>query len=72
MKTNNTPRNARRAAFKNALIAAGIDTTKDFFALSFADIDKVDAIRKTFNYSGRNYLGRSRARQFYYAAQHAE
>ena len=72
METKNTPRNARRIAFRNAIISAGIDIEKDFFSLSFAEIDKVEQIRKTFNYSGKNYLGRSRARQFYYSAQNAK
>lgn len=61
--------NARRAAFAAAIKAAGIDLNKDFFALDFSEISKVDEIRKTFRYDGKNYLGRSRARQFYYAAQ---
>lgn len=64
--------NTRRNAFKAAAVAAGLDTTKNFFALSFAEIDKVDEIRKSFNYSGRNYLGRSRCRQFWYAIQAAK
>lgn len=64
--------NARRAAFAAAIKAAGIDLNKDFFALDFSEISKIDEIRKTFNYSGKNYLGRSRARQFYYAAQAAK
>lgn len=72
METKNTPRNARRVAFRNAIISAGIDIKKDFFALSFSDIDKIDQIRKTFGYDGSNYLGRSKARQFYYSAQSAK
>lgn len=72
MKTKNTPRNARRIAFRNAIISAGIDIKKDFFALSYADIDKIEAIRKTFGYDGSNHLGRSKARQFYYSAQSAK
>ena len=64
--------NARRAAFAAAIKAAGIDLNKDFFALDFSEISKIDEIRKTFRYDGKNYLGRSRARQFYYAAQMAK
>lgn len=64
--------NARRAAFAAAIKAAGIDLNKDFFALDFSEISKIDEIRKTFRYDGKNYLGRSRARQFYYAAQTAK
>ena len=65
-------RNERRNAFRAAIIAAGIDIEKDFFALSFSEIDKVDEIRRVFGYDGRNYLGRSRCRQFYYSAQAAK
>lgn len=64
--------NNRRNAFRAAAVAAGLDTTKDFFALSFAEIDKLNEIRKSFEYSGRNYLGRSRCRQFWYAIQAAK
>ena len=67
MKTSSI--SIRRTAFANALIDAGIDISKDFFALSFSEIDKVDKIRRMFGYDGKNYLGRSKARQFYYAAQ---
>lgn len=66
MKTNVA---IRRTAFANALINEGIDISKDFFSLSFSEIDKVDKIRRMFGYDGRNYLGRSKARQFYYDAQ---
>ena len=59
----------RRNAFRKAIISAGIDIEKDFFSLSFSEISKVDEIRKSFGFSGNNYLGRSKARQFYYAAQ---
>lgn len=64
--------NARRNAFRAAAIAAGLDTNKDFFALTFGEISTLDTIRKSFNYSGKNYLGRSRCRQFWYAIQAAK
>lgn len=64
--------NARRAAFSAAIKAAGIDLNKDFFSLDFSEISKIDEIRKTFRYDGKNYSGRSKARQFYYAAQAAK
>lgn len=60
---------ARNKAFAAAIIAAGIDLKKDFFSLTNSEINRVDEIRKNFNYSGQNYLGRSRVRQFWYAAQ---
>jgi len=60
---------ARRAFFANALKNAGLDLEKDFFTLSYSEIDKVDEIRKLCGYDGKNYLGRSKARQFWYAAQ---
>ncbi len=60
---------ARNKYFADAIKAAGIDLEKDFFTLSSSDISKVDEIRRTFKYSGKNYIGRSPARQFYYAAQ---
>lgn len=59
----------RNRFFAERLQAAGLDLTKDYFSLSSYDISIVDTIRKSFNYSGRNYLGRSRSRQFWYAAQ---
>lgn len=64
--------NNRRRAFRASLEAAGLDVNRDFFTLDGAEISKVDAIRKSFNYSGKNYLGRSRCRQFWYAAQAAK
>lgn len=60
---------ARNKYFADAIKAAGIDLNKDFFTLSFSDISKVNEIRRAFKYSGKNSVGRSRARQFYYAAQ---
>ena len=63
---------ARRRAFRAAVVAAGLNPETDFFALDFSEIAKVDEIRKSFNFSGRNYLGRSRCRQFWYAVQAAK
>lgn len=60
---------ARNKYFADALTAAGIDLNKDYFSLSFAEISKVEEIRKVFKYSGANSIGRSKTRQFYYAAQ---
>lgn len=60
---------ARNKYFADAVKAAGIDLNKDYFSLSFSEINKIDEIRRAFGYSGKNYLGRSKARQFYYAAQ---
>ena len=68
MKTNLT---SRRRAFRDAIQNAGIDLEKNFFSLSFSDISKLEEIRKSFGYDGKNNLGRSRARQFYYSAQKA-
>lgn len=59
----------RNKFFAQAIKNAGLDLTKDFFSLSSYEISIVDTIRKSFNYSVRNYLGRSRSRQFWYAAQ---
>jgi hypothetical protein len=59
----------RNKFFAQAIKNAGLDLTKDYFSLSSYEISIVDTIRKSFNYSGRNYLGRSRSRQFWYAAQ---
>lgn len=60
---------ARNKYFADAVKAAGIDLNKDYFSLSFNEIDKIEEIRRVFGYSGKNYLGRSKTRQFYYAAQ---
>lgn len=62
----------RRKLFADALTAAGIDLNKDFFELSSGEISKVDEIRRAFRYSGKNNIGRSPARQFYYSAQAAK
>ena len=62
----------RRKLFADALTAAGIDLNKDFFELSSGEISKVDEIRRAFRYSGKNSVGRSLARQFYYSAQAAK
>jgi len=62
----------RRKLFADALTAAGIDLSKDFFELSSGEISKVDEIRRAFRYSGKNSIGRSPARQFYYSAQAAK
>lgn len=59
----------RRTAFANAIISKGIDISKDFYELSFEEISQVDEIRKSFGFDGSNYLGRSKARQFWYSAQ---
>ena len=59
----------RNDLFKRAAIEAGLDVTKDYFSLSSSDIAKVEELRKVFKYSGRNYLGRSKTRQFWYAIQ---
>jgi hypothetical protein len=69
MKANAT--NNRRTAFAAAIRAAGLDLNKDFFQLSFSEISTLDDIRKSFKYSGKNNLGRSCCRQFWYSAQMA-
>lgn len=60
----------RNQLFAQAIKEARIDLEKDFFELTNSEISKVDDIRKSFRYSGRNNLGRSACRQFWYAAQH--
>lgn len=62
----------RRKLFADALTAAGIDLNKDFFTLSSGEVSKVYEIRRAFRYSGKNSVGRSPARQFYYSAQAAK
>ncbi len=64
--------NERRRFFAAQLSAAGLDLSKDFFELDFSQVAKVDEIRKLCRYDGTNYLGRSRCRQFWYAAQSAK
>ena len=59
----------RNKFFADACKAAGLNLEKDFFTLSCNEVSKVDEIRRAFKYSGANYLGRSKARQFWYAAQ---
>ena len=62
----------RNQFFAQAIKEACIDLEKDFFELTNSEISKVDDIRKSFHYSGRNNLGRSACRQFWYAAQRYE
>jgi hypothetical protein len=59
----------RNKLFADACKRAGIDLNKDFFELRNDEITTVDEIRRAFRYSGKNAAGRSRVRQFYYAAQ---
>lgn len=59
----------RNKLFADTLKAKGIDLDKDFFTLTSSEVSTVDEVRRAFRYSGKNYLGRSKARQFYYAAQ---
>lgn len=59
----------RNKFFAETIKAAGIDLSKDFFELTTGEVYKVDEIRKSFRYSGRNPLGRSACRQFWYSAQ---
>lgn len=59
----------RNNLFKLAAINACLDITKDYFSLTFSEIAKVDEIRKAFRYSGKNSMGRSKTRQFWYAIQ---
>ena len=59
----------RNKYFADALRNANVDLEKDYFALSSDEVRKVEEIRKVFKYNGKNYLGRSKTQQFYYAAQ---
>lgn len=59
----------RNKLFAEACKNAGLDLTKDYFILSGSEIAKLDEIRKAFHYSGTNYLGRSKTRQFWYACK---
>ena len=59
----------RRQAAAITLKAYGINLEKDFFELRSDEITTVDNVRKSMKFSGRNSVGRSRARQFYYFAQ---
>ncbi len=60
---------ARNKEFAAALTAAGLDLNKNYYSLCDNDLRTVEKIRKMFNYSGRNYLGRLPREQFWYAAQ---
>lgn len=46
-----------------------LDTDKDYFELSTADLVKLKTFAKCCGYNGRNYLGRSKTRQFWYHLQ---
>ena len=62
----------RNHLFAAVLKSYGIDLEKNYFELSETDLTIVEKVRKSFRYSGNNYLGRSKTRQFYYAAQKAK
>ena len=47
----------------------GINLEKDFFELTNDELTIVENVRKAFKFSGRNNLGRSACRQFYYHCQ---
>ena len=55
--------------YAEAIKNAGLDLSKDFFALCDSDIVKVNEIRRAFRYRGESSIGRSRAQMFWYAAQ---
>lgn len=60
---------ARNKQFARALKDNRIDLNADYFELTDNEISIVDKFRRKFRYNGRNSLGRSATRQFYYAAQ---
>lgn len=59
----------RDKEFHEKLTNAGINTSKDFYEHDLTTQSKIEEIRKQSNFSGKNSLGRSPNRQFYYAAQ---
>ena len=61
----------KRNYYASALQAAGLDLKKDFFSLTYREIDIVDNVRRSFGYNYRSPLGRSVCRSFWYAAQKA-
>lgn len=62
----------RNNLFAARAVAAGLDINKDFFELSGLELSLLDNVRKSFKFSGKNYLGRSKCRQFWYAIQKAK
>ena len=62
----------RNQLFAEVLKSKGINLDMDYFQLSGTELTIVEEVRKSFRYSGKNYLGRSKTRQFYYAAQKAK
>ena len=55
----------------SVLTSNGINLEKDFFELTHNELNIVEKVRKAFKFSGRNSLGRSACRQFYYHCQKA-
>lgn len=55
----------------SVLISNGINLEKDFYELTNDELRIVEKVRKAFKFSGRNNLGRSACRQFYYHCQKA-
>lgn len=60
--------NNRRRSFKAAIIAAGIDTNKDFYTLSFSDLAILADLARAFKYRKSASFPGSLARAFYYSA----
>ena len=60
--------NNRRRAFKDAIIAAGINPETEFFALSFGEIATLHDLAESFNFRKSASFPGSLARAFYYSA----
>lgn len=63
--------NEKRNMWKNEIAASGVDTDKDYFALSFSERDIVKAIMNKYNYKGTHSF-KSRLQMFWYSMQCAK
>lgn len=63
-----TTTNNRRRAFLAAIEAAGIDTNKDFYTLSFSDLAILADLARAFKYRKPASFPGSLSRAFYYSA----
>ena len=63
---------ARRAAYRAAAVAAGLDVTKNYFALSWDELNNLQWIADLYKYTSSSTTGRSRLQAFWYAIQAGE
>lgn len=60
---------ARRAAYRAAAVVAGLDVTKNYFSLSWDELENLRWIADLYKYTSKSTTGRTRLQAFWYAIQ---